>query len=232
VAVIKRLGVFEVDVAFRVPLTGVTALFGPSGSGKTSVINMIAGLIRPERGRIDLDGRTLFDSEAGVDLPPHRRRIGYVFQDGRLFPHLSVRSNLLYGLRRVRKSERFIQFDPVVQLLGIGHLLHRRPGRLSGGEKQRVAMGRALLTSPRLLLMDEPLASLDQARKREILPFIARLPGEFSVPIVYVSHDPEEILALAGGAVVLEAGRVAAWRESDELGSLLAARARRGPAAA
>lgn len=200
-------GNFTVDAAFTARETGVTALFGLSGAGKTSIISMVAGLVKPDAGRIVVNGRTVFDSDARINVPPDGRRFGYVFQDGRLFPHLSVRSNLNYGLKRIRGRERRISFDRVVDLLGIGHLLDRHPARLSGGEKQRAAIGRALLTSPDLLLMDEPLASLDAARKAEVMPFIARLPRELDIPILYVSHSVDEILNLADTLVFLADGR-------------------------
>ncbi|VVS92767.1 molybdenum ABC transporter ATP-binding protein [Desulfoluna spongiiphila] len=203
-------GRFVLDVAFEAPGTGVTALYGPSGAGKTSVVNMVAGLLRPDTGRICVNGLCLFDSEQGIDLPPEKRRVGYVFQEGRLFPHLSVRSNLTYGMRRTPADLRFVDFDEVVSLLGIDHLLARRPAGLSGGEKQRVAIGRALLTSPAMLLMDEPLASLDAARKAEVIPFIKKLAGHVSIPVLYVSHEPAEIRALATHMVALQDGRVTA----------------------
>ncbi len=206
----KKLGGFIVDVAFSTGSVGVTALFGNSGAGKTSVINMVAGLIAPDSGLIAVNGHKLFDSSHAVNLPPEKRRCGYIFQDGRLFPHLTVKSNLIYGMDLVPQSRRYVNFDQVVDLLGIGYLLDRRPTKLSGGEKQRVAIGRALLTSPSFLLMDEPLASLDGARKLELLPFIARLPQEFSIPILYVSHSPDEILNLADSIALLDSGRVAA----------------------
>jgi molybdate transport system ATP-binding protein len=213
-----KQGSFSLSVFFRGAESGVTALYGPSGAGKTSVVNMVAGLMRPDAGRIAINGQCLFDSAQGIDLPPEKRRIGYVFQDGRLLPHLSVRSNLVYGMRRTRVGRRFVQFDAVVELLGISHLLQRRPAKLSGGEKQRVAIGRALLTSPELLLMDEPLASLDAVRKDEVLPFIMRLGKEFAIPILYVSHALEEIVDLATHLVMLENGRVLA---AGELRTLL-----------
>lgn len=208
VSVRKRQGRFEVDVAFTREDSGVTALFGPSGAGKTSVVNMIAGLTRPDAGYVRLNGTCLFDSKSGTDQPPERRRIGYVFQDGRLLPHLSVLGNLTYGMRLTPRAKRYLTLEQVVDLLGISHLLKRRPYRLSGGEKQRVAIGRALLTSPSLLLMDEPLASLDEARKSEVLPFIRKLCRELCVPILYVSHALDEICALAGHVVILDNGRV------------------------
>ncbi len=204
----KQHGNFRIDLAFQSDGAKVTALFGRSGSGKTSVIDMVAGLVRPDRGRVEVDGRVLFDRDKHIDLPPARRRIGYVFQEGRLFPHYSVRGNLAYGMERTPAAERFIPFDQVVEVLGIAPLLDRRPGKLSGGEKQRVAIGRALLTSPRLLLMDEPLASLDGARKAELLPFIALLPGQFGVPILYVSHAVDEVLRLADHLLLMEGGRL------------------------
>lgn len=210
VNVTRQQGEFRVDAAFEGVSSGVTALYGPSGAGKTSIINMVAGLMRPDAGRIVVNGLCLFDSSRGIDLPPERRRIGYVFQDGRLLPHLSVRANLKYGMRLTPAAQRFVFFDAVAELLGIRHLLGRRPARLSGGEKQRVAIGRALLTSPAMLLMDEPLASLDAARKAEVLPFVARLSREFAIPILYVSHVMDEILNLADRLVVVDAGRVAA----------------------
>ncbi len=210
VSVQKRQGEVRIDVAFDSDGPTVTALFGRSGAGKTSVVGMVAGLSRPDRGRIVLDGRVLFDADSGTDVPPHRRRIGYVFQESRLFPHYSVRGNLAFGMRLVPPAERYIGFDNVIELLGIGHLLERRPGSLSGGERQRVAIGRALLASPRLLLMDEPLASLDGARKAELLPFIAELPRQFGLPILYVSHSVDEVLRLADRMVLLEAGKVTA----------------------
>lgn len=197
---------------------GVTALFGPSGSGKTTLVNMIAGLARPRRGVIELGGRVLFDGKRGVNLPPERRRMGYVFQEGRLFPHLTVRRNLLYGHRLLRPAQRRLDLERVVELTGIGHLLDRRPATLSGGEKQRVAVGRALLTSPELLLMDEPLASLDQSRKDEILPFLADLPGRLGIPILYVSHDRAEISGLADVVVMLHLGEVEAVGRPADLG--------------
>lgn len=197
-----------VNAAFEGPESGVTALYGPSGAGKTSVINMVAGLMRPDAGRIAVNGLCLYDSERHIDLPPERRRIGYVFQDGRLLPHLSVRKNLTYGMRLTPMDRRFVTFDAVVELLGISHLLDRRPAKLSGGEKQRVAIGRALLTSPAMLLMDEPLASLDAQRKAEVLPFIMRLSREYAVPILYVSHILDEILNLTDHLVIMETGRV------------------------
>ncbi|MBY0430477.1 MAG: molybdenum ABC transporter ATP-binding protein, partial [Rhodospirillales bacterium] len=212
---------FALDIAFHTRETGVTALFGRSGSGKTSVINMVAGLSRPDEGRIVIGSAPVFDSARRLDLPPERRRIGYVFQDSRLFPHLTVRRNLSYGMERTPPVERFVGFDQVVALLGLDALLDRQPARLSGGEKQRVAIGRALLTSPRLLLMDEPLAALDGDRRNEVLPFIARLRAEFSLPILYVSHAMDEILRLADSLVLLDGGRTAAVGSVEEVMSRL-----------
>ncbi len=205
---IKRaLGDFSVAAEFDCG-PGVTALFGPSGAGKTSIVQMIAGLLRPDAGRIAVGETVLFDSAARIDLAPHERRIGYVFQDARLFPHMNVRRNLDYGARR--RGGETVAFDLVVETLGIGHLLERRPGALSGGECQRVAIGRALLSAPRMLLMDEPLASLDTARKREIIPFIERMCREIDLPVIYVSHAVDEVLQLADGMVLLRDGGVIA----------------------
>ncbi|THD84751.1 molybdenum ABC transporter ATP-binding protein [Aliigemmobacter aestuarii] len=211
-----RFAGFTLDVAFQAP-AGVTVLFGRSGSGKSTVVNAVAGLLRPERGRIAVSGSVVLDTDAGVMLPPHRRRMGYVFQDGRLFPHLTVRQNLLYGRWFAPQGARGAEFDRVVALLGIGPLLDRRPGALSGGEKQRVAIGRAILSDPRLLLMDEPLAALDEARKAEILPYLERLRDEVNLPILYVSHSMAEVARLATTIVVLEAGRVAACGPAAEV---------------
>ena len=216
VAVQRRQGDFALDVAFAAG-GGVTALFGPSGSGKTSVVEMVAGLARPDAGRIVVEGRVLFDSAAGIDLAPEARRLGYVFQEGRLFPHLSVRGNLDFGRRRVPPAERHLGFDDVVGVLGIESLLDRRPNRLSGGEKQRVAIGRALLASPRILLMDEPLAALDAPRKAELLPFVAGVARRFAIPILYVSHAMDEVLQLADTLVLMESGRVAAAGGVEQL---------------
>lgn len=206
----QTLGRFALDIAFTAEERGVTALFGRSGSGKTSVINAIAGLARPDSGHIRIGGTTYFDSAARIDMAVEKRRVGYVFQDSRLFPHMSVRGNLEFGLRRVPAAERRIAFGPVVDLLGLGHLLDRRPRGLSGGEKQRVAFGRALLAQPRLLLMDEPMASLDAARKAEILPYIERLRDEMNIPIVLVSHALDEVIRLATTMVLIGEGRVVA----------------------
>jgi molybdate transport system ATP-binding protein len=203
----KQLGEFSVRAAF-VGDSGITALFGASGAGKTSIANMLAGLLRPERGRIVLDGDVLFDSAARINVPAHRRRAGYVFQEGRLFPHLPVKRNLDYGRWMGGLPRDEALFAHVVDLLDIGTLLERRPGALSGGERQRVALGRALLMRPRLLLLDEPLASLDEARKREILPYFERLRDEAKVPIIYVSHDAAELRRIASRVVRLENGRV------------------------
>lgn len=211
-----KLGDFALDIAFDND-DGITVLFGRSGSGKSTTINVIAGLSRPDRGRIVLDGRTLVDTATGAYVPSHRRRVGVVFQDSQLFPHLSVRQNLLFGRWFAPSAVRTIGFEPVVETLGLGPLLARKPARLSGGEKQRVALGRALLTSPKLLLMDEPLASLDQERKLEILPLIERLRDEFRIPIVYVSHSVEEVGRLASRVVVLDAGRVVAVGGVEEV---------------
>ncbi|NBN79593.1 molybdenum ABC transporter ATP-binding protein [Microvirga tunisiensis] len=197
---------FTLDVAFA-GSDGVTALFGRSGSGKTSVVQAVAGLLRPEAGRILLAGAPLLDTARQVEVPVHRRRIGYVFQEGRLFPHLTVRQNLLYG-HWFTGGGAATGLARVVDLLGIGALLDRAPADLSGGEKQRVAIGRALLARPRLLLMDEPLAALDEARKAEILPYLDQLARDSAVPILYVSHSLAEVLRLASHVVVLEAGRV------------------------
>ena len=206
VAIRAALGDFRLDVAFASGAT-VTALFGPSGSGKTSVLNAIAGLVRPDAGRIALDGRVFYDG-AGTFLPPRERRVGYVFQEGRLLPHLNVRQNLLYGRFFSPAAERSADFDAVVQLLDLVHLLARRPQGLSGGETQRVAIGRALLASPRLLLLDEPLAALDAARKGEILYYIERLRDEIGLPMVYVSHSVEEVVRLADTVITLAEGQV------------------------
>jgi molybdate transport system ATP-binding protein len=215
----KRLGDFKLEARFAAPASGITALFGRSGAGKTTIVNMLAGLVRPDRGRIAVGGDVLFSSEDGIDLPPERRRLGYVFQEGRLFPHYSVRGNLTYGVRRAASHP--FGFDAVVALLGLEPLLARRPGDLSGGEKQRVALGRALLAAPRLLLMDEPLASLDQPRKAEILPFIERLRDELRLPVIYVSHAMQEVVRLADTLVLLSEGRVAAVGPVEELTSRL-----------
>lgn len=211
-----RLG--AMTLAARFTATGrLTALFGRSGAGKTSLVNIIAGLTRPDRGRVVVDGTVLTDTGRGIHLPAHRRRIGYVFQEGRLFPHLTVRQNLTYGRWFTPAAARWGSFDGVVEMLGIGPLLDRRPGLLSGGEKQRVAIGRALLSSPRILLMDEPLAALDEARKAEILPYIERLRDEAQVPIVYVSHAVSEVARLAATVVLLAEGRVVATGEAVEM---------------
>ena len=207
---------FVLDVAFEAG-KGVTALFGPSGSGKTTVMQLLAGLARPDRGMIRLGDTVLTDTASGFFLPPHKRHIGLVFQDAQLFPHLSVRQNLLYGRFFAPLGERRINFDNVVAVLGLDHCLKQFPATLSGGEKQRVAIGRALLSQPHLLLMDEPLASLDMARKLEILAFIERLHGLFAIPIIYVSHAVEEVVRLASHVVRLEKGKVVAAGPTAEV---------------
>jgi molybdate transport system ATP-binding protein len=205
----KRLGDFTLAAKFEVT-GGATALFGPSGAGKTTIANLIAGLLRPDRGRIALDGTVLFDAAARIDVKPHRRRIGYVFQEGRLFPHLSVRRNLDYGRWMSGHARDEAQTSRIVEVLDIGHLLDRRPGKLSGGERQRIAIGRALLMRPLLLLLDEPLASLDAGRKHEILPYLLRLRDDAKVPMLYVSHNAAEIARIATQVVRVEDGRVVA----------------------
>ena len=207
---------FELDVRFDAP-PGVTVLFGRSGSGKTTVVNAVAGLMRPDEGRIAIGERLLSDTSVGYFRPTHLRRIGYVFQDARLFPHLTVRQNLLYGRWFAPKTARGESLDKVVRLLDLAPLLDRRPRHLSGGEKQRVAIGRALLSCPRLILADEPLASLDEARKAEILPYFERLRDELSVPMLYVSHAAAEVARLATTVVVLERGRVTAMGPATDV---------------
>ncbi|TVS03911.1 MAG: molybdenum ABC transporter ATP-binding protein [Rhodobacteraceae bacterium] len=204
-----QLGEFALDVDVTAP-PGVTVLFGPSGSGKTTLVNAVAGLLRPDQGRIAAGDWVLLDTATRRWLPPHKRRLGYIFQEARLFPHMSVRQNLLYGRWFAPRDARGESLERVVDLLGIGHLLTRRPGALSGGEKQRVAIGRALLAGPRLILADEPLAALDEARKAEILPYFERLRDEVSVPILYVSHSSAEVARLATTVIALREGRVAA----------------------
>jgi molybdate transport system ATP-binding protein len=202
----KKLGDFSVAATFEAA-DGVTALFGPSGSGKTSIVSMVAGLVTPDRGRIVCNGTVLFDSARRVCVSPHRRGIGYVFQDGRLFPHMTVAQNLDYGRRMYRIPADTDERERVVTLLDIARLLDRRPGKLSGGERQRVAIGRALLMRPQLLLLDEPLASLDASRKREIFPYLLRLRDE-TVPMIYVSHNAAELRRIATTIVRIDDGRV------------------------
>ncbi len=198
---------FTLEVAFTAG-PGITALFGESGAGKSTVLHLVAGLLRPDRGRICVNGTAFTDTEARIFLPPHRRRIGYVFQDALLFPHLNVRQNLLYGRWFTRHEPGGIGLDQVAALLGIAHLLDRRPTTLSGGERQRVAIGRALLAAPRILLMDEPLAALDVDRKREIIPYIQKLRDELGLPVLYVSHAIEEVARLADRVILMADGKV------------------------
>ena len=209
-------GGFRLAAALRLPNT-VTGLFGRSGSGKSSLLGAIAGLVRPRRGRIALDGRTLCDIDRGVWVPPHRRRIGLVFQDAQLFPHLTVRANLEYGLKLAPPRERRFSLAQIAALLDIERLLGRRPHHLSGGETQRVALGRALLSSPRLLLLDEPLAALDEGLKQQILPFLRRVKDELGTPMLYVSHAINEILHLTSALAVLDGGRVLACGSFGEV---------------
>ena len=210
VDIAKKLGEFTLEASFTSE-GRVIGLFGASGAGKTSLINIIAGLLKPDRGIVTLDGEALDDTAAGIHVPTYRRRIGYVFQDARLFPHLNVRQNLDYGRRMNHIAEDPAQHKRVVDLLDIGALLDRRPGQLSGGERQRVAFGRALLSKPRLLLLDEPLGALDEARKLEILPYLVRLRDEANVPMVYVSHDAAELRQLATQIVMLKGGHITAF---------------------
>ena len=203
----KQLGNLSLQATLDIPSQGVTALFGLSGSGKSSLINLVSGLINPDEGCITLNDNVLFDAEEGICLSPNQRNIGYVFQDARLFPHYTVKGNLRYGMRNTSKEE----FDYIVELLGIGHLLKRYPITLSGGEKQRVAIGRALLTDPEILLMDEPLSALDLPRKRELLNYLERLSKEINIPILYVTHSLDELLRLAERVVLLTDGKVEAY---------------------
>ena len=210
VDVAKRLGEFTLQARFESE-GRVTGLFGASGAGKTSLINMIAGLLRPDRGTIVVDDETLDDTDKRIHVPAYRRRIGYVFQDARLFPHLDVLRNLDYGRRMNHLPDDAAQRSRVTDLLDIGHLLDRRPGKLSGGERQRVALGRALLAKPRLLLLDEPLGALDEGRRAEILPYLVRLRDEAKIPMVYVSHDAAEMRQLATQIVLLQRGQVTSF---------------------
>lgn len=226
----------QIDIEFEAPTPGVTVLFGPSGSGKSTIIKATAGLLRPDECRIAIDGHTLEDTTAGIWLPPEKRKLGLVFQDSRLFPHMSVSTNLRFGMRRAAAGP--VSFDEIVDLLGISALLMRRPHTLSGGERQRVAIGRALLAQPRLLLMDEPLASLDAARKSEIMPYLTRLKTALKLPILYVTHAFNEVAQLADSIVLLESGQVVAsgpvsgisargdlpLAQRDDAGALLACR--------
>jgi molybdate transport system ATP-binding protein len=208
----KQRGSFHLDVGFELPTPGVAALFGPSGCGKTTAVNLVAGLLRPDRGRVALDDTVLFDSERGIDVPVEKRGIGYVFQDARLFPHLSVDGNLKFAERRAARTG-YIGFDRVVDLLELQPLMAHRVHQLSGGEKQRVAIGRALLSQPRLLLLDEPLASLDRERREEVLPYLQTLRDQLALPMVYVSHQFDEVLRLATHIVLMRSGTVVAEGE-------------------
>jgi molybdate transport system ATP-binding protein len=213
-----RRAAFTLDVDLALPARGVTALFGPSGSGKTTLLRCIAGLEKPDEGRLVVDGRPWQDERTA--LPPHRRPLGYVFQEASLFPHLSVLGNLRFGLKRAQGTSR-ADLDAAIELLGIAPLLDRRPEHLSGGERQRVAIARALAVAPRVLLMDEPLAALDLARKQEILPYLERLHRELDIPLLYVSHLPDEVARLADHLVVLDQGRVRAHGPLSETVSRL-----------
>jgi molybdate transport system ATP-binding protein len=206
-----RLGAFAIEAEIHAA-GRILAISGPSGAGKTTLLNMIAGLVRPDEGRIVVDEVGFLDTATGLDLPTRLRRVGYVFQEPRLFPHLSVAGNLRYGARFAPRGARLVGFDQVVALLGVGHLLARRPERLSGGEKQRVAIGRALLSSPRALLLDEPLTAIDDARRRDILGLIEQLRDAFAIPIVFVSHQVGEVERLANDIAVLDRGRVTEMR--------------------
>lgn len=203
----KQLGTLPLEAHLDIPSQGVTALFGLSGSGKSSLINLVSGLINPDEGVIALNDRELFNSAENVCVPINQRNIGYVFQDARLFPHYTVNGNLRYGMKNTSKDE----FNYIVELLGIGHLLKRYPITLSGGEKQRVAIGRALLTDPEILLMDEPLSALDLPRKRELMNYLERLSKEINIPILYVTHSLDELLRLAERVVLLTNGKVEAY---------------------
>ncbi|WP_460067875.1 molybdenum ABC transporter ATP-binding protein [Pseudomonas sp. H1_G08] len=210
---------FELDVDLQVPGRGVTALFGDSGSGKTTCLRCIAGLERAEQGFVQINAEVWQDSAKGIFVQPHKRALGYVFQEASLFPHLSVLANLEFGLKRIAKSQRRVDINQATELLGIGHLLERHPQHLSGGERQRVGIARALLTSPKLLLMDEPLAALDSRRKSEILPYLQRLHDELDIPLLYVSHAQDEVARLADHLVLLSDGKTLA---SGPIGETLA----------
>jgi molybdate transport system ATP-binding protein len=209
VSVKKRRGTFMLDAQFDLPTPGVVTLFGRSGCGKSTLVNIIAGLLDADRGRVALDDDLLLDTELGLDVPPEGRRVGYVFQDARLFPHMSVAGNLHYAAKRAQ-GQTYVSFDAVAALLDLGFLMDRRVHRLSGGERQRVAIGRALLSQPRLLLLDEPLASLDTARREEVLPYLETLRDQLAIPMVYVSHNFDEVLRLATHIVLLESGQTIA----------------------
>ncbi|MCT4654424.1 MAG: molybdenum ABC transporter ATP-binding protein [Cohaesibacter sp.] len=210
VSINHKAGDFDLDLAFDLEAGGLTALFGPSGAGKSLAINAIAGLITPQEGHIELDGKLLYCSKKGINIPTHRRKIAYMFQDSRLFPHMTISKNLLFGAKRCTSPPTQDEIDTLTKLLDITHLLDRYPAHLSGGEKQRVALGRALLSNPSLILLDEPLAALDQGRKREILPHLERLRDESNIPILYVSHSISEVTRLADHLVLLNQGKVAA----------------------
>jgi molybdate transport system ATP-binding protein len=217
VAVVKRREGFTLDARFEAPTPGIVALFGRSGCGKTTTINIISGLLAADEARVELDGAVLDDTRAHISVPTERRGVGYVFQDGRLFPHLSVLGNLRYGLKRARATRQTIGLEQIISLLGLESVLQSRPNRLSGGERQRVSLGRALLSQPRLLLLDEPLAALDAARREEVLPYLERLRDSLSIPMVYVSHQFDEVLRLATHVVLMDAGRVLAQGSLNEV---------------
>ena len=216
VTVRHRLERIALDVAIRAG-GGLTAIVGPSGAGKTTVLHVIAGLVRPDVGRVVLGDDVLLDTAAGIAVAPDRRRIGYVTQESRLFPHLSVRQNLAYGHWFTPRVHRRLTLDDVIGMLDLGALLARRPARLSGGERQRVALGRALVTSPRLLLLDEPLAAVDVGRRQEILPYLDRLRQELALPTIYVTHTLDEVRSRAESVVTLDEGRVAAVAKPADL---------------
>ncbi|WP_045835281.1 molybdenum ABC transporter ATP-binding protein [Hyphomicrobium sp. 99] len=206
---------FTLDVAFESD-SALTALFGPSGSGKSTILNMIAGIQKPENGRIVVAGNVLTDTAARIFIPPHKRRVGFVFQDAQLFPHLTVLQNIKFGQWFNRREKQGLPFETIVDVLGIGALLKRRPATLSGGERHRVALARALMSSPRILLMDEPLSALDDARRGEIMGLIERIRDEFAVPIVYVTHNVDEVRRLASRVIRLRAGRVVATGDVNQ----------------
>ena len=228
VSALKKRDGFTLDAQFEAPTPGIVALFGRSGCGKTTLVNIISGLLQADNAHVQLDEVVLTNTSAGVSVPVERRRIGYVFQDGRLFPHLNVVGNLRYGLKR-SSEDPFIDFDTVVDLLGLSRLLTRRPHQLSGGERQRVGLGRALLSQPQLLLLDEPLAALDVARREEVLPYLEALRDRLSIPMVYVSHQFEEVLQLATHVVLMDSGRVVAQGSLSEVSVLPQLRAIVGP---